>query len=291
MPLSAACLVRAIDPKDRQAIDCLLATSDWQHAHLDWLAALDLIGQQPFLMASIGNRPGACLACPPDPPGVAWVRAFIGKSVLSPAAAWDAMWPRARVSAIGLGARIAAALTAEPWMEALLRASGFAETNRVVFLEHHGRPGAPALPAGVRLRPYRPSDLQAVCEVDAEAFQGLWRYSEIVLRAALAQAAMITLLEVDGRLAGYQLSTASVLGVHLARLAVRPGFQRRGFGRALVEHLLHEFGRQGLDRVSVNTQQDNLPSLRLYRRLGFQPTRQSYPVYTLTLGEELLGGP
>jgi len=232
------------------------------------------------------GRPAACLACPPDPPGVAWIRVFAGGSGLAAEEAWGAMWPLARQSALELGAHTAAALTAEPWMAALLTESGFAVANQVVFLEHQGRVGEPALPAGVRLRDYRPSDLPQVLAVDQRAFVGPWLYSRAVLAAALGQAALVTVLEAEGVIVGYQLSTASALGAHLARLAVDPVLQGRGYGRMLVEGLLYEFGLRGFDRVSVNTQSDNGASLRLYRRLGFRDTGQTYPVYTLSLQGE-----
>ena len=275
--------IRPVGPKDRALIDRLLATADWRHAHLDWLDAGDLVGLAPFLLALEGGQPVACLGCPPDPPGVAWIRVFAGTSRLPAVEAWQAMWPAARASATEMSAHTASAVTAERWMASLLQESGFIESNRVIFLEHQGKIGPPVIPAGALLRAYRSSDLQAVHEVDREAFDGLWLYSRPVLSAALAQAASVTVLEAEGRVAGYQLSTASALGAHLARLAVRPDFQGRGYGRALVEHLLHKFEQRGFDRVSVNTQEDNAPSLRLYRRLGFRETGQTYPVFTLVL--------
>jgi ribosomal protein S18 acetylase RimI-like enzyme len=278
--------IRPVGPGDRTLIERLVAAAHWRHAHLDWLDAGDLVGSAPFLVAIERDRPLACLACPPDPPGSSWIRVFAGVSRVSAVEAWQAMWPQACAAAVELGAGTAAALTTDPWMASLLQESGFAESNRVVFLEHEGKTGAPAIPAGARLRSYQSADLQAVHEVDQEAFDGLWRYSQPVLAAALAQAASVTILEAEGCIAGYQLSTASALGAHLARLAVRPELQGRGYGRALVEHLLHEFGRQGFDRVSVNTQEDNAPSLRLYRRLGFRDTGQSYPVFTLMLRKQ-----
>lgn len=283
MPPTPKWTTREVGPGDRALVDGLMAAARWRHSHLDWLEAGDLVGAAPFLLALERARPTACLACPPDPPGVAWIRVFAGGLGLPAAEMWHGMWPLACEAAIEMGAHTAAALTADSWMAALLRESGFAESNRVVFLEHQGRTGVPALPAAVRVRPYRPSDLQAVLEVDQQAFEGLWLYSRPVFAAALEQAASVTILEAEGVVAGYQLSTASALGAHLARLAVRPDLQGRGYGRALVEQLLYEFGLRGFDRISVNTQADNAASLQLYRRLGFRDTGQTYPVYTLAL--------
>jgi len=277
---------READPDDRALVDGLMAGARWRHSHLDWLDAGDLVGSAPFLLAFEQGRPAGCLACPPDPPGVAWIRVFAGGWGLPADEGWRAMWPIARESAIELGAHTAAALTADTWLAALLLESGFTETNRVVFLEHHGRGSMPALPAGTRIRDYHPSDLPAVLAVDQRAFDGLWLYSRSVLGAALEQAASVTVLEADGLVAGYQLSTASALGAHLARLAVHPDHQRRGFGRALVEGLLYDFGLRGFDRVSVNTQADNIASLKLYRRLGFRDIGRTYPVYMLALRGE-----
>jgi putative acetyltransferase len=51
----------------------------------------------------------------------------------------------------------------------------------------------------------------------------------------------------------------------IAPLAVRPGWQRRGIGTALVTDLLHRLGQQGFPLVVVLGDPD------YYRRFGFQP--------------------
>jgi ribosomal-protein-alanine N-acetyltransferase len=281
---------RQATPADRRLVDTLLAGARWRHAHLDWLDAVDLLGHAPFLLATDGERPAACLACPPDPPGFAWVRVFASSADTQPGEAWARLWPSASKQARQRGAAIAAALSAEPWMVSLLRHSGFQESNRVVFLEHSGRAEESPPPTGVRIRSYQPDDADAVLAVDQQAFPGLWGYSHPVLSAAIEQAALVTVLETAGELVGYQLSTASALGAHLARLAVLPQHQGQGFGVALVRHLLRAFGLRGYDRVSVNTQADNRASLALYRRLGFAETGQTYPVFTTSLNGASAGG-
>ena len=280
---------RQTTPADHRLVDTLLAGARWRHAHLDWLDAVDLLGHSPFLLATDHDRTSACLACPPDPPGFAWIRVFASNSELMPAEAWASLWPAASSRARQLGATIAAALSAEPWMVSLLRHSGFEETNCVVFLEHRGLVPASPPPAGVRIRSYQPRDLDVLLDLDQQAFPGLWGYSLPVLSAAIEQAALVTVLEGSGEIVGYQLSTASALGAHLARLAVLPPHQGQGYGSALVQHLLHAFGLRGFDRVSVNTQADNRASLTLYRRLGFADLGQAYPVFTASLSAPSAG--
>jgi len=85
--------------------------------------------------------------------------------------------------------------------------------------------------------------------------------------------------EDDGQLLGYQISTATTMGGHLARLAVHPAAQGGGIGYALVHDMLSQFTRRGARQVTVNTQQDNLVSLALYQKAGFKRTGEEYPVY------------
>jgi ribosomal-protein-alanine N-acetyltransferase len=79
------------------------------------------------------------------------------------------------------------------------------------------------------------------------------------------------------------MSTGSPFGGHLARLAVHPEFQGRGIGHALLHDLLVRFQERGAMRVTVNTQDNNHASLRLYRKAHFHLTGESYPVYEYPL--------
>jgi ribosomal protein S18 acetylase RimI-like enzyme len=50
-------------------------------------------------------------------------------------------------------------------------------------------------------------------------------------------------------------------------------------GRALVHGLFSSLVNNGIYKLSVNTQSDNIVSLRLYQRLGFSRTGEQYPVF------------
>jgi len=137
----------------------------------------------------------------------------------------------------------------------------------------------PAPDPGCTIRPMLPSDLAAVQALDAAAFDPIWQQSISMLEAAFRQSAIATVAEQDGKLIGYQISTAGVGGGHLARLAIHPKAQRHGIGYALVHDLLTQFARRGTLQVTVNTQNNNLPSLALYKKAGFHLTGESYPVF------------
>lgn len=271
--------IRSSNQSDRENLPALLYTARWKHQHLDWINALDLLDETPFLLILDQKSPVGCLACPPDPPTVAWLRLFAVADGFTPSHLWSQLWPKAAVQAVFAGAKQAAALLSDDWFAPLLLESGFEHTNDVIFLEWCGETPPPASLSQGLIRNMRVEDLPAVNEVDKRAFNLIWQLSLGTLHVAFHQAALATVVEIDDQPVAYQISTASAFGAHLARLAVAPEWQRRGLGKALVLDLLRRFSRQGIHRVSVNTQTDNKRSLLMYSGLGFQQTGSRHPVY------------
>jgi len=95
---------------------------------------------------------------------------------------------------------------------------------------------------------------------------------------------LITVAEVEGQLIGYQLSTPSRSGAHLARLAVLPEWQGRNIGTALAAYMIDHYQGRGADELTVNTQDSNTASLHVYERLGFQLNGTRFPVFQTVLG-------
>jgi ribosomal protein S18 acetylase RimI-like enzyme len=278
--------VRQTTSQDRDGLTQLIASARWKHLHLDWVQPHQLAGQVPFLLAHDRGMPSCALGCPPDPPGVAWIRVLAAASSVTPEAGWQALWPPARARLREIEARVAAALVSAGWMERLLLNSGFSLQNEVIFLERRlgGAAGQPRHPG--QLRPIRPVDLPAVLAVDQAAFADVWRFSSATLSAALESAGQASLAEVDGQAVAYQITTESPFGAHLARLAVAPGWQGRSLGRALTVDSLQWAEGRGLEVLTVNTQADNAAGRRLYRSLGFLESGQVFPMYELPLVDD-----
>jgi [ribosomal protein S18]-alanine N-acetyltransferase len=273
---------RAAVLTDRQQIASLMHTSSYMHRHLDWRYPLDWIGSSPFFVLESRGQIISALACPPDPPLVAWVRLFATSGNISLEESWQTLWEVARLDLERKGRFMAAAIVLQGWFPNLLIASGFSSRQSIVMLEREQQiPIEGSLPAGFSIRTMLQYDLPAVAEVDAAAFDLLWQNSLPALEQAYPQAVLATVVEADGQVLGYQLSTRNLLGAHLARLAVQPALQGRGVGRALIADLVQQAERRGLYRLTVNTQDDNAASLALYKGTGFHETGERYPVYQL----------
>lgn len=272
--------VRRAVREDHRQIASLIFHETNTHRHLDWRSALDWIGTQNYWVLDDNGSLTAAFACPEDPPGVAWVRLFTHQSHLAGPEAWSAIWEGAKDEIFRTSSQTTvAAIVVKQWFQEILLNHGFNSQQDIVLLNRPGdRPVPSIMMHGFHIRSMRSADLSAVARLDLAAFGSFWHNTEDSLQRAFAQAIHATVAENESGMVGYQISTGNPFGAHLARLGVRPEAQGRGVGSTLVHELIHRLGLLPLGRLSVNTQEDNNVSMRLYRRLGFMLTGETYPV-------------
>jgi hypothetical protein len=171
----------------------------------------------------------AALACPEDPPHVAWIRFFGHYHYLSALEAWPSLWGAVCNEIAGTNTQTyVAAIVSKPWFQSLLFSSGFELKQNIVLLDLKSEDIRPfSAPRGIRIRPMQDKDMPAVAKVDLAAFGQFWHNTERALQKARLQCASATVAEDDSGVIGYQLSTKNPLGAHLARLGVRPEAQDR----------------------------------------------------------------
>jgi ribosomal protein S18 acetylase RimI-like enzyme len=276
-------LARPANLEDYQKLSSLIFFETHLHRHLDWRSPLEWLGDPFFWALDSGQQISAALACPTEVDHIAWVRLFVFAGGWSAENAWNVLWPTARESIAQAGGARVAVIAMQTWFQRILAESGFESPQRIVMLEWHSSTSQPWLmrsPAqGIRIRPMTEADLPTVQSVDAASFEPIWQNSSETLRRAFSQSLLATVAETESGLQGYQISTGSGQRAHLARLAVHPSFQGLGLGRALVRELFSSLVNNGIYKLSVNTQNDNLASLHLYQRMGFLRTGEQYPVY------------
>lgn len=273
--------IRTATRDDTQQLANLIHFEAYVHRHLDYRPPLDWIGMNPFPILIKRGEILAALACPPDPPQVAWVRLFATSNRIMVEQAWQYLWGEARAQLCqDHKPQWVAALPMYSWFERLLSQNGFEQTYQIVMLRCEiDRLPREVTPSSTSIRPMTLDDLALVEDIDTQAFAPLWQNSKAYLEVAFRQAAVATIAERDGKPVGYQISTITPVGGHLARLAVFPEIQGQGVGWALLQDLLTQFARRGARILTVNTQKDNLTSLKLYKAAGFQLTGEEYPVY------------
>ncbi|MEZ0165348.1 mycothiol synthase [Kineococcus sp. LSe6-4] len=171
-----------------------------------------------------------------------------------------------------------------PGAAALAGRHGWRRVRELLRLE---RPAAgladlpvPALPEGVRVRPFVPgADDEAWVALNAAAFaghpeQGRWTVPD--LRARLAEAwfdpALLLLAQGPGGLVGFCWMKVEDGHGELYVLGVAPGHAGAGLGRALLVRGLRAVAGAPAPPALVDlyVDGDNVPALRLYARLGFE---------------------
>lgn len=273
--------IRRVDSQDRRNIANLIHFELKVHRNLDWKPPLDWIGDDPYFALERGNRFLAALACPPDPPEIAWIRLFAVHSTISDWEAWNQLWPSTLEQLkYSQDVHTIAAIPIQGWFREILKRAEFLHNHDIVVYTWIGKePPKPRNSVDLVLRPMIIDDIPDVESVDYAAFKPLWRNSSTALSIAYKQASLATVIEKGGRIIGYQISTSNQMGGHLARLAVDPAYQGQGVGYNLVYDLLSHFKRRGANQVTVNTQSDNLVSIALYEKMGFSATGETFPVF------------
>ncbi len=268
---------------DQRAISTLITFEYYVHRHLDWRSPTDWLGRQPFWLLERNQRLLAALACPPDPPEVAWVRFFAASTAIDLREAWQMLFEKGHESLPPEYAYPIAGLALQDWFAQLLIETGFRHRQHIVVLQWNDRsPQKQVANSHVSLRTLKPADLPAVQVVDELAFERLWQISLDTLTRSYKQSAYSMVAEIDGKIVGYQISTQSSYSAHLARLAVDPSLQQQGIGALLVRDLQAHFSQRRSRLVTVNTQSDNHASLALYEKLGFERTGERFPVFVLS---------
>ncbi len=274
--------LRPATAEDRTRLELLLRDAEFNHRHLDWRTSLDWLGYSPFWFALDERRPEkpeAALACPPEIPNHTWIRLLCATDAEALTRSFAPLLektfaelqPGTWLNAVGL----------QNWLSELLMGHHFHHHQNIVILEWNNRlPPLRSLPAGLHIRRMELQDLDAVHMIDNLAFEPLWQNSREEVLRSLVQSAYSTVIEEDERILGYQISTGSFFNAHLARLAVHPDVQQQSLGYLLVQDLLQYFRRHAMDRVTVNTQHNNSRSLALYKKIGFELTGETFPVYS-----------
>lgn len=265
---------------DHQEIANLIFFERHVHRHLDWRHPTDWLGSPFYWVLENNTRIVAVLACPQDNKDVTWIRLFAHIERIPALEAWQILWENAKAELAEEGDIKVASISLKGWMKNLLQESGFVHDEQIMMLSwaKEKKPER-SLPKGIMIRTMTEADLSQVAEVDAAAFKPLWQNLPPMLKQAFSQAVVATVAIAKEGVIGYQISTHSPFGAHLARLAVHPQMQRRGIASAIIGELLTELLEKKISQLSVNTQSKNTSSIALYIKNGFEPTEEEYPLY------------
>lgn len=146
---------------------------------------------------------------------------------------------------------------------------------------------------GIQYEVGSPNNFGDLAQLDSQAFSIVWHMSASQLRELSLTHQLIVATDMAAATVkhnsshsvppiGYAAITiqgkSGPRNAQLARLAVHPDYQGRGIGNELLRRSLRVAQQAGALTVSLNTQEDNISSNHLYRRMGFVEAENKLPV-------------
>ena len=140
------------------------------------------------------------------------------------------------------------------------------------------RPLNPARPLNL-VRPLNLDDCQAVADLETQLFAG--RFTPQSLRDMLKKPAFYgAVLPAVGQEVGLAAGPAAVIHAYylsiitadcadIIAIGTHSDWQRRGFGRIMLEHLIGVTERQHVEKILLEVAADNMPARQLYDSCGF----------------------
>ena len=127
-----------------------------------------------------------------------------------------------------------------------------------------------SLPAGFRIRTLELKDIDAVVEIEREAFTTPWQPETF---AGLMEREGVELIVMtappDERVVGYAVLWCVLDQGELANIAIAPEERGAGLGTHLLRHVLDVGGRRGVHRVFLEVRASNRRAISLYRSFAF----------------------
>ncbi|UYU31427.1 ribosomal protein S18-alanine N-acetyltransferase [Siccibacter colletis] len=129
-----------------------------------------------------------------------------------------------------------------------------------------------------------PSDLAAAFAIEQRSHAFPW--SEKTFASNQGDRYLNLGLNVDGTLAAFAITQVVLDEATLFNIAVDPAYQRRGFGRELLEHLIQTLEQRDVFTLWLEVRASNAPAIALYESLGFNEATIRRNYYPTASGRE-----
>jgi len=119
-------------------------------------------------------------------------------------------------------------------------------------------------------------DVPTVLAIERQAYAFPW--TDGIFKDCLRVGYRCRILEQEGAVLGYGISSIAAGESHILNLCIRPSLRRQGLGRQLLEYLMDEARRSKVETMLLEVRLSNLAAIRMYQQAGFNEIglRQNY---------------
>jgi ribosomal protein S18 acetylase RimI-like enzyme len=267
--------------RDLDELTDFISKSHVSNRHLDWQKTINWLGYQPILKCYSKDELVSLLVCPVTDHDFIWIRSFCASYPTVAERSWPYLLENVENILRDSGIQRMYSISLTSWYEELLCQGGFTSEDRIITLhrENSQLSNHEQSPV-IQIREFLNDDINQVINVDHLAFPPLWQIcqEDFVQALSLSQNKSVV-LNTNGDIIGYQISSNIFDSGHIARIAVHPDYQRKGIASVLLDNLFSRFVFLGVHEVTVNTSSDNHTAINLYLHNGFSYSQNNYPIY------------
>lgn len=129
-----------------------------------------------------------------------------------------------------------------------------------------------------------PEDLPQLLAIERRAHAFPW--SEQTFISNQGERFVNYRLTVDGKLAGFAITQVVLDEASLFNIAIDPDFQRRGYARQLLQHLIAVLEQREVLTLWLEVRASNTPAIALYEQLDFHQVSVRPNYYPTASGRE-----
>jgi ribosomal protein S18 acetylase RimI-like enzyme len=124
---------------------------------------------------------------------------------------------------------------------------------------------------GIAIRDCRPKDIEHVLALwrEAEAIPSITDNTDDLRRAVADNPAHVLVAAVDGQLVGSIIGTFDGWRGNIYRLAVHPGYRRRGIARRLVAEVERRLVQEGAKRITALVEKNHPWATGFWEAVGY----------------------
>ena len=125
------------------------------------------------------------------------------------------------------------------------------------------------VPRNVEVRAMRLADVDAVVDIETEAFSSPWQRDTFAGLIGRPGVELLVMTEADEDVVGYAVLWCILDQGELANVAVTPALRGRGLGSRLVASVLDVARGRGVRKIFLEVRASNAGAIQLYDRFGF----------------------
>jgi len=115
-------------------------------------------------------------------------------------------------------------------------------------------------------------EIDTILSIDAHTPGEKWSAENFYLDLPEKWTLSLSLLT-EGSVVGFLIASFKNTAIHIHRLAVLKKYQKKGFGKLLIDELIKHARRLKVNRLTLKVARVNIPGIAFYTRLGFVLTK------------------